>query len=564
VERNQIALSHEAVAPVGPAPWSRGTAMTGVQKRVIVASAMGSVFEMYDFFLVGALASEIAANFFAGVNATAGFILTLLSFAAGFLMRPIGGIIFGRFGDLVGRKHIFVVTIVIMGGATFLIGLLPGFATIGMLAPIGFVTLRMLQGLALGGEFTGAIIFVSEHGAPETRTARIAWVVAMACGGLLLSLLIVLLLRMSLGSAAFADWGWRIPFLISIVLLLISLWIRLKLDESPEFLKMKAEGNVSKAPLREVLSSSKNIELIFLGMLGLISATGVHFYTGYVYAMFFLTRVLKVDGVTAISLVIVATIITGPLYIVFGRLADAIGRVKVLLAACFLSALLTTPLFQMMTHYGNPALAKAQAESPIVVNSDPRGCAFQFDPTGTVKFTSSCDIVRASLASAGLSYQSKALTSGQIAFVQIGGDVVEGYSLADPDAKAKAEKYKEQLAAALAKHGYQAAGAPQGVNIPMLLLSLVVLTSFAAMSFPGSVSMLAELFPTRVRYTAMSISYNVGSVIFGGFLPAIAFALVSATGDIFSGLWFTLASSALSFVVMLLYSITGRYTGRTQ
>jgi MFS family permease len=560
MKNDQIALSREDISSVGEQYPVISRNMTSVEKRVIAASSMGTIFEMYDFFLAGALSTEIAKHFFSGVNPSAGFILALLGFAAGFVMRPFGGMIFGRFGDLIGRKRTFLATILIMGIATFTIGLLPEFKSIGLASPILFVIMRMLQGLAIGGEFGGAFIYVAEHGSKQDRGFRVSWVVSTGAGGLLLSLLVVLPLRSLLGDATFSDWGWRLPFLFSIVILLISLWIRLKLDESPEFLRIKAEGGMSKAPISETLGQWKNLSLILVAVFGVMMGAVIIFYNGQLYTMFFLTKALKVDATTTNILIISATVLSFPVYLVSGKLADLVGRKKVLIAGCLLGALFTMPLFRALTHYANPALEKAELEAPIVVMADPEECAFQFDPTGTAKFSSSCDIVTGSLAKAGLNYRSKPLPRGEVARIQIGEDVVEGYRASDVDTATKAEKFSALLAAAASKNGYGSGTANKDeINKPMVLLILMVLLSFGAVVFTASVTMLVEMFPTRIRYTAISIPYHLASAVFGGFLPATAFAIVAATGNVYSGLWYPTAAAAVSILVLLVFA---KETGR--
>lgn len=529
--------------------------MTSAEKRVIFASSMGTIFELYDFFLVGALSVEIARHFFSGVNPSAGFILTLLGFAAGFVMRPFGGMVFGSLGDLIGRKRTFLTTILIMGGATFIIGCLPGYEAIGLLSPALFVLMRMMQGLAIGGEFGGAFIYVAEHGPQRSRGERVAWVVATGAGGFLLSLLVVSSLRFLLGEPAFGEWGWRLPFIFSILILLVSLWIRLKLDESPEFLRIKAEGNMSKAPVAETLGQWANLRLVLIAIFGVMMGTVILFYNAQLYTMFFLTKALKIDPATTNTLIIVATLLTAPLYILFGKCSDLIGPRRVLIAACLLGAAFTMPLFMLLTHYANPALEKAQREAPITVAADFSQCAFQFDPTGTAKFSSSCDIITSTLARAGLNYRSEDLPSGQIASIRIGDETIEGYSASDPDASKKAEQFRTRLAAALAKSGYGTASASAAsMNVPMILLILMALLCLGAMSFTSSVTMLIGMFPTRIRYTAISVPYHFASAVFGGFLPAISFAAAAATGDIYAGLWYVSGASFLSVIVLLIFT----------
>jgi MFS family permease len=426
-----------------------------VEKRVIFASSLGTMFEWYDFFLAGALASEISKSMFSGINPTAAFIFTLLSFAAGFAVRPFGALVFGRIGDIVGRKYTFLVTIGLMGVATFVIGLLPGYATIGIAAPILFVLMRMLQGLALGGEYGGAVVYVAEHASNAKRGEKTAWIQATAALGLLLSLAVILPTRYFLGEAEFMAWGWRVPFLVSIILLLVSLWIRIKLHESPEFEKMKKEGTTSKAPIAEAFGKWSNIKLVLLSLFGMVMGQAVVWYAGQFYSMFFLTQTLKVDGGTANMLIIIATIVTTPFYVVFGKLSDKVGRKPIFLTGCLLAAVFFFPLFKALTHYANPALEAAQQRAPISVLADPKECGFQFNPTGTAKFTSSCDIARSAITKAGLNYVDIPLPSGSQAQVKIGETVIASYSGLDAGAAAKAKKFSETIAQALKASGYQ-------------------------------------------------------------------------------------------------------------
>ncbi|MFA6218632.1 MAG: MFS transporter [Erythrobacter sp.] len=523
--------------------------------KVVFAASLGTVFELYDFFLVGLLASEIAKNFFSGVNPTAGFIFTLLGFAAGFLLRPFGAIVFGRIGDIVGRKYTFLVTIVLMGLSTFIIGLLPGYAAIGIAAPIIFVGMRMLQGLALGGEFGGAMVYVAEHAPNGQRGGWMAWIILTGALGFLLAMGVVIGLRTLIPAAQFADWGWRLPFLFSVLLLLISLWIRLKLDESPEFKRIKEEGKLSKAPISESFGEWKNLRLILIALFGIVPGQAVVWYTGQFYTLFFLTKVLKVDGTTTNALIVLATILTAPLYIFFGKLSDKIGRKPVYLGGLVLAATLFFPLFQALTHYANPAMEKALHDAPILVQANPTECSFQFNPIGTSKFTTSCDIVKGALARYGLDYQNKALPAGAVANVTIGRDMVEGYSASDPASVQKAKQFDDALRDALKKNGHEIGAVdPASINKPMALLILMVLLTFGTMTFAPTSAMLVELFPSRIRYTAMSFPYHLGVAWFGGFLPAITFAIVAATGDIYSGLLYPIVIAAASFVIVLIFA----------
>lgn len=529
--------------------------MTSKERRVIFAASMGTVFEIYDFFLMGLLANEIAKNFFSGVNPTAGFIFTLLGWAAGFLLRPFGALVFGRVGDLVGRKYTFLVTIVLMGGATCIIGLLPGYSSIGIAAPIVLITLRMLQGIAFGGEFGGAMIYVAEHAPNEQRGAWTAWIISTAAVGFLLAVAVITPSRYLIGDADFVAWGWRIPFLLSSILLAFSLWIRLKLDESPEFKKMKEQGAGSKTPISETFGQWKHLKPVLIALFGIVPGQAVVWYTGQFYTLFFLTRVLKVDASTANLLLVSATVLTAPLYILFGWLSDRIGRKPVYLSGVILGAVLIIPLFQTLTHYSNPTLERALKEAPIVVMADPAQCSLQFNPLGTAKFTSSCDIAKGSIVGAGLNYQNQTLPAGTTAQIKIGSQVITSYNGSDPDAAAKAKDFNAALAAALKQSGLVSGPAnPAEINMLMVLLVLIALLTFGTLTFAPTASMLIELFPSRIRYTALSFPYHLGVAWFGGFLPAIAFTIVAATGDIYSGLYYPAVIAAISSVVVLVFA----------
>lgn len=527
--------------------------MTADERRVILASSLGTAFEWYDFFLVGALAGEISKHIFSGVNPQAAFIFTLLSFAAGFAVRPLGAVVFGRLGDLVGRKHTFLVTIVLMGAATFVIGLLPGYGTLGLLAPIIFVGVRMIQGLALGGEYGGAVTYVAEHAPHGKRGAWTSWIQVTASLGLLLALGIILILRLSLGETSFAEWGWRIPFLFSLVLLGISVWIRLKLSESPAFLRMKTEGTLSKAPLAEAFARWRYLRLVLIAFFGLAMGQAVVWYTGQFYSLFFLTQVLKVDGATANVIIVVATIVTAPLYVLFGTLSDRIGRKPLFLAGCTLAVITFFPMYQALTHFANPALEAAQKQSPVVVLADPANCSFQFNPVGTAKFTTSCDIARSSLSKSGLSFDTRTAPPGAVAAIHVGQTVVESYDGTAADANERGKVFTEALAAALKHAGYASKADPAAMNLPMTIVIVVLLMVCGTMTYGPLAAMFVEIFPTRIRYTAMSLPYHVGIGWFGGFLPATTFAIVAATGDIYSGLWYPVGTAAVSAVICLLF-----------
>jgi MFS family permease len=527
---------------------------TNVQKRVIFASSLGTMFEWYDFFLAGALAVQISKSIFSGVNPTAAFIFTLLSFAAGFAVRPFGALVFGRIGDLVGRKYTFLITISLMGIATFVIGLLPGYASIGLAAPILFVGMRMLQGLALGGEYGGAVVYVAEHSSNRSRGAKTAWIQATAALGLLLSLAVILPTRFLMGETSFTAWGWRVPFLVSMVLLLVSLWIRLKLHESPEFERIKREGATSKAPIAEAFGQWRNLKLVLLSLFGMVMGQAVVWYTGQFYSMFFLTQTLKVDGGTSNLLIIIATVITTPFYVIFGKLSDRIGRKPVFLAGCLLGAVFFFPLFKGLTHFANPALEMAQQKAPITVRADPGECSFQFNPAGTSKFVSSCDIARSAITRAGLNYTDDPLPRGQRAQVQIGERVISSYDGNASDAQALSRSFDAQIAQALKDAGYATGPAdPSRINKPMTVLLIVLLMLCGTMTYGPIAAMLVELFPSRIRYTAMSLPYHIGIGWFGGFLPAASFAISAATGNIYSGIWYPVSIAAVCFVVCLLF-----------
>ncbi|MGM5022174.1 MFS transporter [Tardiphaga sp. 367_B4_N1_1] len=539
----------------------RVAAMTDKDRRVIVAASLGTIFEFYDFFLIGLLATEIAKAFFSGVNPTAGFIFTLLGFAAGFMLRPFGAIVFGRLGDLVGRKYTFLVTIVLMGLSTFVIGLLPAYATVGVAAPIGFIAMRMLQGLALGGEFGGAMIYVAEHAPLEKRAAWTAWVILTAALGFLLAVAVIIPLRLAISPDAFSLWGWRLPFLISIALLGISLWIRLRLDESPEFKRMKAEGRASKAPLSEAFTQWRNVKLILVGALCILPAQAVIWYTGQFYSLFFLTKVLRVENLTANYMLIAATIITVPLYVVFGSLSDKIGRRRVYVTGYLLAALLTIPIFKGITHFANPALERAQAATPITILADPNDCSVQFNLLGTSKFTSSCDVVTDALAKLGLNYSTETSTGAPVAQVKIGERLIKGYPATAPDATSEKVRFEAELKAALSDNKYPlGAAAYDDINAPVIIFLLCVLLSFGTMTFAPSTTSLLEMFPSRIRYTAMSFPYHLSAAWFGGFLPATAFAIVAATGNIYSGLYYPVCISAACMVLSLLFARETRGT----
>ena len=529
--------------------------MTAAERKVIVASSLGTVFEWYDFYLAGSLAANIAANFFSGVNPTAGFIFTLLGFAAGFAVRPFGALFFGRLGDLVGRKYTFLVTMTIMGIATFVVGLLPGYATIGIAAPIAFIICRLLQGLALGGEYGGAATYVAEHAPHGRRGFYTSWIQTTATVGLFASLLVILLLRVTLSPADFALWGWRIPFLVSILLLGVSIWIRLQLAESPAFQKMKDEGTVSKAPLSEAFGRWSNLKIAILALLGGTAGQAVVWYTGQFYALFFLTQTVKMDPTTA-NLAIAGSLLIGtPFFIFFGWLSDKIGRKPIILAGCLLAALTYFPLFQALTAAVNPALDAAQKNSPVTVIANDAECSFQFNPTGTSSFTSSCDVAKSFLAVNAVNYTNVAAPAGAIASIKIGDKVIDSFdrAKAGAEAAAKGAAFTAAATAGIRAAGYPAAADPAKTNMPMVIAILTIMVLYVTMVYGPIAALLVELFPTRIRYTGMSLPYHIGNGWFGGFLPPTIFAIVAATGNIYSGLWYPIVIASGTFVIGLIF-----------
>jgi MFS family permease len=524
-------------------------------RRVIFASSLGTVFEWYDFYLYGSLAAIISRQFFSGVNETTGFIFALLAFAAGFAVRPFGALVFGRLGDLVGRKYTFLITIVIMGSATALVGALPSYAQAGVIAPVTLVALRLLQGLALGGEYGGAATYVAEHAPHGKRGLYTSWIQTTATLGLFLSLIVILVCRSVLGTD-FESWGWRLPFLLSVVLLGISVYIRLQLAESPVFLEMKAAGERSRAPLTESFARWGNLRLVILALLGATAGQAVVWYCGQFYALFFLTQVLKVEAQPANLLIAAALLIATPCFIVFGRLSDRIGRKRIVLAGCLLAALTYVPIFRAITHYANPAIESAARSSPVTVIADPQACSFQFDPVGKKKFVQSCDIAKAGLAKAGVPYHNERAPLGSVAQVRIGSAVVasvEGGRMSAADFKRASAEFAQALSGKLKEAGYPSKADPARINYPMLLLLLTLLVVYVTMVYGPIAAWLVELFPARIRYTSMSLPYHIGNGWFGGFLPPVAFALVALTGDFYFGLWYPIAVALLTVVIGALF-----------
>ena len=526
--------------------------MTAEERKVILASSAGTIFEWYDFYLAGSLAANIAQTFVPGTNDTAKFIFVLFGFAAGFAVRPFGALFFGRLGDLIGRKYTFLVTMTIMGLATFVVGLLPGFDTIGYAAPVAFITCRLAQGLALGGEYGGAATYVAEHSPAHRRGFYTSWIQTTATVGLFLSLIVILSLRLGMTPETFAAWGWRVPFLVSIVLLAVSIWIRLQLAESPAFQKMKAEGTNSKAPLTEAFGRWENAKIAIIALLGGTAGQAVVWYTGQFYALFFLTQTLKVDGTTA-NLLIAASLLVGtPCFILFGWLSDKIGRKPILLAGCLIAAVTYFPLFHMLAQTANPKLFSATENVKLVLTSDPAECSLLFDPVGVRTFTKPCDVVRRNLANASIHYDLVAGPSADLKATINGADV----SVADKTGAA--------LVAAAQAAGYPKPGDASILKTPSIgdMLSssraltaagvLLILVIYVTMVYGPIAALLVELFPTRIRYSGMSLPYHIGNGWFGGFLPPTAFAIVASTGNIFSGLWYPIVIALMTFVIGLI------------
>jgi MFS family permease len=523
--------------------------------KVIAASSVASVFEWFDFFLYGALAVVISRNFFSHVNETTAFVLSLLAFAAGFAVRPFGAVVFGFFGDLLGRKNTFLVTLALMGVATFAVGLLPTYDQIGVAAPWILVALRMLQGLSVGGVYGGAAVYVAEHVDQKRRGFFTSWIQITATIGMALSLAVIFATRTVVGEENFNAWGWRIPFLLSIVLLALTIWIQLKLSESPVYLQMKAAGKASKQPLSDAFGNWTNVRLILIALFGAMVGQAVIWYAAQFYVFFFMERVLKVDAAFTNLLVASALVISTPLYIFFGWLSDKIGRRPVILGACLLAALTYFPLFKALTFAANPVMARAVAAAPVTVWADKAECTFQFDPIGTATFSSSCDIARSYLARAGVTYTTEAAPAGSIARLRVGErtlDSFHGGALATQELKAQRAAWEKEAAAMVADAGYPLRADREQINVPLVLLILVVLMSFSAMVYGPMAALLTELFPAKVRYTSMSLPYHLGTGWFGGFLPPVAFAIVAATGNIYSGLWYPLIGAVITLIVGLL------------
>jgi MFS family permease len=566
------------MASTTPETAARSRPMTREEKRVIIASSAGTIFEWYDFYLYGSLAAIIGAQFFSSYPEATRNVFALLAFAAGFIVRPFGALVFGRFGDLIGRKRTFLVTILIMGVSTFLVGCLPSYETIGFVAPVALIVLRMAQGLALGGEYGGAAIYVAEHAPQNKRGYFTSFIQTTATLGLLLSLIVIMFTQIYVNAnypevttaagaklTPFAAWGWRIPFLASIILLGISLYIRLQMQESPAFQKIKEEGSMSKAPLTEAFGEWKNAKIALLALFGLTAGQAVVWYTGQFYALFFLQSILKVDAFTANVMIAWSLVLGTGGFIVFGALSDKIGRKPIILAGCLIAALTYFPLFKLLTATANPALHAAQENTQVAIIADPADCSFQFNPTGTAKFTNSCDIAKALLARSSVNARTVDAPGGTLAKVRIG----------DKEFSAKDANFAKDVGAALAAAGYPGADNPSVVKIPIdpkaglsnfaqlfdifsaqkltIIGILTILVIYVTMVYGPIAAALVEFFPTRIRYSGLSLPYHIGNGWFGGLLPATSFAMVAQTGDIYFGLWYPIVVALMTFVIGLIF-----------
>jgi MFS family permease len=550
-----VSSASPPVRPESPVAAPRA-AITPEERRVIFASSLGTVFEWYDFYLYGSLAAIISRQFFSGVDPTTGFIFALLAFAAGFAVRPFGAIVFGRLGDLIGRKYTFLLTILIMGLSTAVVGFLPGYASIGVVAPIILISARLLQGLALGGEYGGAATYVAEHAPQGRRGVFTSWIQTTATLGLFLSLLVIVASRSAMGTEKFEAWGWRIPFLLSVLLLAISVYIRLQLQESPVFRRMKEEGKRSRAPLTESFLRWNNLKIVLLVLFGGVAGEAVVWYTGQFYALFFLQQTLKVDAQWTSYLIAAALLLATPFFVFFGWLSDRIGRRNIILAGCVLAALTYFPIFKGLTRFANPALEAAQEKNPVTVVADPDDCSFQFDPIGKATFTRSCDVAKSALAKKGIPYRNEAAPAGTVASVRVGERSIHSFAgptLSAAEFKTASAAFDKNLGEAITAAGYPAKADLAAMNKPMVVALLWLLVLYVTMVYGPIAAWLVELFPARIRYTSMSLPYHIGNGWFGGFLPTIAFAMVAASGDIYYGLWYPIVVAVATAVIGFLF-----------
>jgi MFS family permease len=521
----------------------RSGGMTAEERKVIFASSLGTVFEWYDFYIYGTLGAFLAKYFFSSVPPAVAFVFTLLAFAAGFAVRPFGALIFGRLGDMIGRKYTFLITMTLMGVGTFFIGLLPGYESWGLAAPIVLIALRLVQGLALGGEYGGAATYVAEHAPKDKRGYYTSWIQTTATLGLFLALLLILGIQRAMGEATFGAWGWRIPFLASGILLIVSIWIRLSLNESPVFQRMKDEGKTSRRPLTEAFGEWRHAKIAILALFGATAGEAVVWYGGQFYALFFLTQTLKVPSATAWIMIVIALALATPFFVLFGWLSDKIGRKPIILAGFLLAAVTYFPIFKGITHFANPKLEAALAAAPVTVTADPSECSFQFKATGTEKYTSGCDIAKSALVNLSVNYTAEDAPKGTPAQVKIGDQTLSPTS-AD---------FAKALPAAITKHGYPASADPNDINYVMTVVLLWILVVYVTMVYAPIAAWLVELFPSRIRYSGMSLPYHIGNGWFGGFLPALVFAIVAWTGNIYSGLWYPIGIAMMSLVVGFLF-----------
>jgi len=534
---------------------SATTSLDRSHRRVVIAASLGAMFEWYDFFAYGAVAVLLSQHFFQGVNDTTSFIFALLGFAAGFAVRPLGAVLFGKLGDSAGRKQTFLVTIILMGISTALIGALPTYAQIGVAAPILLVSLRLLQGLALGGEYGGAATYVAEHAPSGRRGYYTSWIQLAGSLGFVLALLVVLLCRFATGER-FNVWGWRLPFLLSLILLSVSVYIRVQLEESPVFKSMQREGTLSKRPVAETFGSWQNVRMILLALFGLMAGQTVVAYVSLVYVMFFLSQTLKVDATDANMLVVVAMAIISPLYPFFGWLSDRVGRKPVFMAGILLAVVTMFPIFKALTLFANPVLAAAQEAHPITIVANPDECSFQFDPLGKAHFTTSCDIAKSALVAAGIPYSFETASARTVASIRVGDQTLEAFDGSGLDGgafKQVTTVFRAKLSTALNAAGYPGANDHPNINYPMVLLLICLLATYAVLTYAPVAAWLVELFPPRIRYTSMSVPYHVGVGWFGGFLPSIAFAITAYTGDIYSGLWYPVIIATITLFVGVLF-----------